>query len=555
LWGSPAFAQAPALFFSDLESGPNSGGESVAGYSGAYVTLYGNFLGTTQGGSTVTLNGANCLRVVSWGTPHHWYQKIVVQLGGSGSPGGACTTGTFVVTVGGQASNGLPFTVRAGNIRAVKTTANGGNDNNAGTFASPWATIRKCKNTIAAGDICYVGAGVTQTGTEAFEAILNIDSSGSAGNPKAIVGYPGANPQPVIGAGSPAYAIRVPQTGVNPSYWVWANLRINHSSGGPALMTEGTSPVHWRFVGNTVSCPGFGDNKGCVHFQKTNYVYVFGNEITGVGTSPATHKQAHTLYFCSDVSHVWVGWNYIHDNYTCRAIQFHCSDPCTHTQSDLHVYSNYIRGDNCSGINFTASVDPSGGTVEAYNNVILHVGQRIPTDGDGSHACIEHGLSDNPGGSGTIEVYNNTMSDCDPVFQYANDHGAIVNRDSAKTIRLRNNIVYQPLANEKYLAVNWTAGITGDKNLWYGQGNGPTSNFTNNINANPLFVNYTAGDLRLQSASPAIGAALSIPGLSWDLDGLSRPQSSTVDVGAYEYNAGSPAAPPAPTLISVSPLP
>jgi hypothetical protein len=141
------------------------------------------------------------------------------------------------------------------------------------------------------------------------------------------------------------------------------------------------------------------------------------------------------------------------------------------------------------------------------------------------------------------------------VFQYANDHGAIVNRDSAKTIRLRNNIVYQPLANEKYLAVNWTAGITGDKNLWYGQGNGPTSNFTNNINANPLFVNYTAGDLRLQSASPAIGAALSIPGLSWDLDGLSRPQSSTVDVGAYEYNAGSPAAPPAPTLISVSPLP
>src|SRR5215470_15069479 len=85
---------APQIFFADLDSGPNSGGESVSGFAGAYVTLYGNFLGATQGSSTVTLNGQNCLRVVpatgtytGWGNTHFWYQTIVVQLGSGCSQG------------------------------------------------------------------------------------------------------------------------------------------------------------------------------------------------------------------------------------------------------------------------------------------------------------------------------------------------------------------------------------------------------------------------------------------------------------------------------------
>src|SRR5579884_782530 len=57
-----AMAQAPRLFFTDLDSGPNAGGENVNGFAGAYVTLYGNFFGSSQGSSTVTWNGLNCLR-------------------------------------------------------------------------------------------------------------------------------------------------------------------------------------------------------------------------------------------------------------------------------------------------------------------------------------------------------------------------------------------------------------------------------------------------------------------------------------------------------------
>jgi len=66
---------------------------------GATVTITGTNFGATQGTSTVTFNGAA-------GTPSNWTATgIDVPV-----PTGA-TTGNVVVTVGGVASNGLPFTV------------------------------------------------------------------------------------------------------------------------------------------------------------------------------------------------------------------------------------------------------------------------------------------------------------------------------------------------------------------------------------------------------------------------------------------------------------
>src|SRR5579862_7860503 len=64
------FAQAPALFFTDLVSGPNKGGENG---NGAYVTLYGNFFGSSQGASTVTAGGAAMVNCKVWGASWLWY--------------------------------------------------------------------------------------------------------------------------------------------------------------------------------------------------------------------------------------------------------------------------------------------------------------------------------------------------------------------------------------------------------------------------------------------------------------------------------------------------
>ena len=148
-----ALTPAPAIFFPDITSGPNSGGESVASggttYSGAYVTIYGNNFGATQGSGTITLNGANCLRVISWGTPWLWYQKISVQLGPS------CSSGNLTVTTSAGASNGVPFAVRSGNIYCISA---GGSDSASGKCPSScWSTMAKSASTMVAGDIVYLG--------------------------------------------------------------------------------------------------------------------------------------------------------------------------------------------------------------------------------------------------------------------------------------------------------------------------------------------------------------------------------------------------------------
>jgi IPT/TIG domain len=69
------------------------------GSVGTEVTLTGTGFGPIHGSSTVTFNG-------SMGTPKYWSDtKIVVSV-----PHGA-STGPVVVTVNGQASNGVLFTV------------------------------------------------------------------------------------------------------------------------------------------------------------------------------------------------------------------------------------------------------------------------------------------------------------------------------------------------------------------------------------------------------------------------------------------------------------
>src|SRR5215469_12635028 len=86
-----AFSEAQAR--SHIKSlGPTSGP------AGTSVTIVGSNFGSSQGTSTVTFNGAMA-------TPTSWSAtSIQVSV-----PVGA-TTGNVVVTVGGQASNGVAFT-------------------------------------------------------------------------------------------------------------------------------------------------------------------------------------------------------------------------------------------------------------------------------------------------------------------------------------------------------------------------------------------------------------------------------------------------------------
>jgi hypothetical protein len=542
---------SPALFFSDLVSGPNSGGQ---GNEGVWVTIWGKGFGATQGASTVTIGGGAAGNYTLWSDT-----KITFQLGP------AAATGNIVVNVPGVgSSHGLPFTVRPGNIFFVATN---GNDSNAGSFSAPWKTILKAKNTISAGDTAYLEDGVSQTSQDNFTAYVSMDNngnsnSGTAAAPKALVAYPGATV--TIGvAGGLQYGLRTPNIGTNEDFWVISQLHI--FGGTQAMDVSGTG---WRLIGNEMQCPNADGQVGCFEMNQSTQSVFYGNEVHNAGINPTSSKFYHAVYFSTDSNHIDVGWNHIHDNFTCRALQFHSSPLCSPTcgagdttgfnQFDLHVHDNLIHGDNCNGINF-ATVDPSKGTVEAYNNVIYHVGLMDPLQSGGAFSCIYMaGITNTgPAGTGPVQVFNNTVADC-ASNNSANASGGrgafgVGGGPANLTMNLRNNIAYQ-LSGEIY--VDGASQISGDTNLWFGAGT-PPAQTTHNLNADPVFANLAAADYHLTTSSPAKDAGLTVvqsnsfdpapgPSVGIDKDGVLRPQGPAFDVGAYEFVASATISRPNP---------
>ena len=93
-------ATGPVIFWTDLNSGPATGGENN---NGVYLTIGGNSFGVSRGTSTVEINGTAVAQVLYWSNT-----KLGVQVAAG------TTTGPVTVTVGGQTATGPTFTVRSG---------------------------------------------------------------------------------------------------------------------------------------------------------------------------------------------------------------------------------------------------------------------------------------------------------------------------------------------------------------------------------------------------------------------------------------------------------
>jgi hypothetical protein len=248
------------------------------------------------------------------------------------------------------------------------------------------------------------------------------------------------------------------------------------------------------------------------------------------------------VYFSTDTNHVEVGWNHIHDNLTCRALQFHSSplnETTGYNQYDLLVHDNLIHGDVCDGINF-ATVDPSKGPVRAFNNIIFNVGRGpTPPDGDANYTCIFVAGGTNTGadGSGSVEIFNNTLFDCGSVKGVPSDNvdnGAFGRGPGSPglMITLTNNIVVLT-AGEEYIAQSSdTSLIAGSNNLWFG-GNNLPSFLGGSLEVDPLFIDIAAANFHLKPGSPAIDAGVDM-GIGFDFEYLFRPQGKAYDLGAYE---------------------
>ena len=546
--GASAQTTPPAVFFTDLLSGPNTGGENG---NGTILTIYGRNFGTT---GTVTVGGGAVATVKQWGgrskaaTVVAQLETISVALGANAK------TGTVVVTTSAGSStcedtkDNCQFTVRSGNIYCVSTS---GNDSNSGAFPSScWATISKAAHTMAAGDISYVQNGVNQTAVDNYNASIAVTSGGSSGSPIALVAYPGASS--TIGTDTVNFGVRTPAIAGNMANWVLAGFNLH----GADALEIGTT--NWRVVNNSAQCPNGQGQDACMQGAQGagNLVY-YGNYIYNSGLNcPASNcKQYHGLYLTTDTNHVWIGWNEINPDPArtghagCRAIQFNSTPEGAGTgldQFDLHLHDNYIHNAICDGINFN-TVNPDAGTVEAYNNVIWHVGTgpNPPVDQESNYTCFNIGSAS--AHTKPVLIYNNTLYDCGavPDSDAVSDKGMF---SPYVPVQLDNNIIYQSNSSVPYITHNTSGNaskITGSNNIWFGAGAKPSGVATTaDLSVDPLLTGPTSGIFTLLTSSPAIAAGTTAKSTPYDFGGLIRPTPPSL--GAYEITSGTAVQKPNP---------
>jgi len=543
-------APPPAIFYTDITSGPNSGGE---GNNGSYLTIYGSRFGATQGTSKVTINGETVAAYLLWSDT-----KIGVQVG-------PVSSGAIVVDVDGVRSNAnLTFTVRSGNIYFIGSEA----DNTAppadcttllagNSFSHPWGLTNYASRTeadysystmrtpytyyrcISQGDTLVFLNGVSYPYFDGrgMHASLTPDKAGdSATSFVTFMARPGAS----VELGGTGWAM-APIIDLTAGHNVFSGLTLTGSGvNGGAYFNHGAGITNDRVVGNEITCPDCSGSAAAV--MASNGFIMYGNTVSDVSTlDPGGSNKG---YNAIDVSgnNVEIGWNKITNTLANNGIELNAAHSSGLFNQSYH--DNDISQVNGDGIDL-AAIDPSSGYIKVYNNVIHQVGVRSAVDGGSGdpHACIGVKGDGTGKGAGTADIYNNTMYDCSAYLEVNPTSNAscailVLNNQLNVTTNLVNNIAYQPTYAGTHLENVYICGagsvgtVSGSNNLWYSDsapGSVAPANSMGTI-ANPKVISDI--DYRLLPTSPAIGAGVSFEGLTTDFDGITRPKIPAI--GAFE---------------------
>lgn len=509
-----ATPKAPVIFFADLESGPNTGGQNNLG---AFITLYGEGFGAMREDSIVTIGSHEVAHYVSWGENNaaaRSLDMIVVQ------PGSQISTGSIVVTVGGRPSNPLPFTVRSGQIYFVIPDAPNADDANPGTYTAPFKTLYRPRQVMEAGDIVYIRGGNFGTADPqhlGWDAVLFVfpetDANGTNERPIAYIGYPGE--PPVLGGDPPMRRGILVDGAIN--HYIFANLRFTHHAG----MLELSGNGH-RIIGN-YSVDGIFSNSGVIGISGNSAHYaIYGNFMRNNG-EPGEKLNGSAFYLQGFGTNADIdfGWNQIQEQRGARAIQLYGHDDGDRIEN-IRIHDNLLTGSELNNITLGGSDGNTEvlGTIYVYNNLIVGSG--------------DPGLRINDP-QATIVVQNNTFyGNGSPGFD--GNAQIYVQRAGTGRITLQNNIVYADTGQTYFLfeqGVDAMVFMAANNNLVFNAG--PCPQWVANCrNADPLFVQPVAADFHLQANSPAIDAGIQT-NINVDYAGISRPQGGAYDIGAFEY--------------------
>jgi len=564
--GATSASSDPLILYTDITSGPNSGGERN---NGSYLTIFGTHFGATQGISTVTINGRAVAQYILWSDT-----KIGVQVG-------HISSGSIVVTVGGLVSNAdKTFTVRPGHIYYIGPSVDNSAPGNCpamisrNSYSTPWGLTNYAStveanynsstmrtpwvyyNCMSPGDTLVFLNGVDYPyfdGRGWHSSLTPDNASVTSTMFMTIMARPGAKAT-LGGEGWAMAGIR--NTGTS-TYTVYSGLTLVGSGDGG----QGLSPdAYDRFVGNTIMCPSCVGQAGALGGATGDIA--LGNVVTSVSNDTVVlpngaNKQYHAVYFQGN--NFEFAWNRIYK--TAAYNGFQLNEDGSKGFYNFSIHDNDIADVNGSGINLS-DIDPSSGYVRVYNNIIHHTGVNIASEGDGGdpHSCIAVKGYGSSTGVGTAEVYNNTMYDCNSYLNINPSTSSacavlIYTGQPNVTTNLVNNIVYQPAyagtGRQNVYICGGGGSISGSNNLWYSERPPRSAARATSYGAirNPRFVSAT--DYHLQSGSPALGAGIAFGGLTRDFDGMPRPKPPSI--GAYEYSKSDSVASPSLAGVAAAP--
>jgi hypothetical protein len=385
-------------------------------------------------------------------------------------------------------------------------TAKTGSDSNSGaSIDAAFLTVTKGVSVLAAGDTLFV-----RTGAYDEALINNVPSGASWTNKVRIAAYNGelVSLAPSFG---PEYVVLFSG---NQQYVEFDGISMDGTTAiYGAVKIEGwanANPHHIRMQNAEVKASLARDTQGIVlDAQKAGIIG--GNEFINVKIHAVGGLDfSHGIYIKSS------------DNLVekCDIYDF--------PGGGVHIYNasypmngNIVRGNVVHDGRRTAAGQRHWGIIVAdgavgnqvYNNVVYG----IPTEGASS--------------AGIITLYNQ--------------------RDTA----IYNNTVYGNAGKGIEIAHVSATGTSVKNNISYNNAGGDFSDLgtgtvqqTNLFGTDPQFVNPASHDFKLQAASPARNTGTTLSSVATDIDGVTRPQESIYDIGAYEYKTTGTEPVPPPEL-------
>jgi hypothetical protein len=541
---------APVIFYTDITSGPNTGGENN---NGAYISIFGKNFGTNLSNVKVYIGGGEVARYMylapSYGRED--VQQLSVQLGAN------TKTGAIKVSVSGLDSNtDKTLTVRNGNMYYISQS--GSDAGSCGSFSSPCRTVNHAvRDLVHPGDLVIIRGGIWDLASGNENLVsgrwIRPTTTGAAGNPITVYGYPSETITVRFSGGTQSPF----GTYAAVDYYTIANIKSVDTACNPgggcsvvAIGDGGTGCV-WPQpqIFNSIRIVNWDASGGCASLTDSHFsigvsvnVKFLGIRVHNSGDGGEAHS--HPIYLSAQQTGTEVGWCQIDNIARSRAlIQAHtdshggtCDQGTGAVQpalTDIYIHDNVIHDVNGQAVLLGGCT----GDIYFTNNLIYKspVVDIVP-DYEDVVALRSWGLQN-------TRFYNNTIYSRGGFFASPSRLVSIGADGNPKlSVDFKNNIFYTTNPNAAYMYEQHSADstITADYNIFYGSSTVPQAwNGVHSLVVDPKFVNPTVGNFKLQSDSPAKSAGTSISAVSTvvkrDIDGVIRPLNS-YDIGAFQYN-------------------